>query len=538
MSLLLNIASIGFTSPSLPNPAQQKNLQDLIRSCALPPDPGSLQATIAVARAEIRRYEMELRKMQQPEDRRRLVSECQSLSSYVDGCRSVLSALYRLTDDVLVEIFAWCFPERLYRMSRSLWWRPTIRTEQEDEVKRISHRHVLQLAHVCSRWYHVAMKTPKLWSTFVVDADLWLRKDSLLPLLESSLDRGQNHPLNLTLSISPFCRDGEEVLELFVKHAHRWRELYLHCTTPPDRLAGATGKLDRLEKLYLIRTRNADQSWKEVQVFQDAPRLTELEFDGFPSSLPKLPWAQINTCTCLLLVDSGCRYHPLTVLLHASCTSSYRIVLDLWDSGEPWNLEISSEVQNLQIWFSRSRSVVTGKLFDCLTLPRVKTLGLRLAHDFHPPVWHCDSFLALAERSQFYNVLLNLAIEKVQVEDTDLLRCLEVLPQLLSLDISDCTTVISITDTLLKGLVYSSGLSSLVPRLERLYLASKSKFSSQVYLDLVVSRVESCYFNSRGAFEVFLLQRSRWGGELSSSVLEKLSELVSQKKIIFTLGRC
>ncbi|KAK7053607.1 hypothetical protein R3P38DRAFT_1462458 [Favolaschia claudopus] len=89
MSLLLNIASIGFTSPSLPNPAQLKNLQNLIRSCALPPDPGSLQATIAVARAEIRRYEMELRKMQQPEDRRRLVLECQSLSSYADGCRSV-----------------------------------------------------------------------------------------------------------------------------------------------------------------------------------------------------------------------------------------------------------------------------------------------------------------------------------------------------------------------------------------------------------------------------------------------------------------
>ncbi|KAK7053608.1 hypothetical protein R3P38DRAFT_3576652 [Favolaschia claudopus] len=394
------------------------------------------------------------------------------------------------------------------------------------------------LAHVCSRWYHVAMKTPKLWSTFVVDANLW--KDSLLPLLESSLDRGQNHPVNLTLSLRAmgFCV-GEEALELFVKHAHRWRELYLHSNALPDCLVGATGKLERLEKLYWIRTRGTDESWKDIQVFQDAPRLTELVFDGFSSSLPKLPWAQIDTCTCFLPQNFECRYLPLTVLLHASCTSSYRIVLDLRSgSDESWNLEISSEVQNLEIWFSTITSVVTGKLFDCLTLPRAKTLGLRLARHFHPPVWHCDSFLALAERSQFYNGLVNLAIEKVQVEDTDLLRCLEVLPQLLSLDISDCTTVISITDKLLEGLVYSSGLSSLVPRLERLYLASKSKFSSQAYLDLVVSRAESCYLNSRGPFKAFLLQQSGWaGGELSSSVLEKLSELVSQKKIIFTWGR-
>ncbi|KAK7027848.1 hypothetical protein R3P38DRAFT_953319 [Favolaschia claudopus] len=544
MSLSPNIASIGFTSPSLPSSAQLKTLRDLTRSCALPADPGALQATITAATSEIGRYDIEIEKIQEELDR--LVSERDLLSSYANGCRSVLSAPYRLPDDVLVEIFDWCFPEDLYVMSS--------KTTGQQELDRITHRYILDLAHVCSRWYHVAMATPRLWSMFVVDVECWRRSrataSTLLALLESALDRGKNYPLDLTLRVGSYHNRADAALELFFKHAHRWRELELYSMGhPPECISAATGSLslDCLEKLFFRAMRKNDNSWEDVEIFQRAPRLTSLEFKGFPASLPKLPWAQINTCTHFSSRDYDCRYQPLTILRNAATHSLYKLVLDLRDRSlatESWDLiEISSEVQNLQIWFSTYNSVVTGKFFDSLTLPRVQTLAFHVAHDFPCPVWACNSFLALAERSVFHDSLFTLRLHQVRVTDTDLLRCLEVLPRLMCLEICDCPTegVVVITDKLLQGLIYNSDLSALVPRLEYLQLTSLFEFSEEAYLDLVVSRVDlekHCHdVGNREAFETKLFLRDASDRKLSPPVLQKFSELESQNKLVFTLGR-
>ncbi|KAK7053609.1 hypothetical protein R3P38DRAFT_2601331 [Favolaschia claudopus] len=534
-----NIASIGFTSPSLPNSAQLETLRDLTRSCALPPDTGALQATITVATSEIGRYDIEIEKIQAELDR--LVSERNLLSSYANGCRSVLSAPYRLPDDVLVEIFDRCFPEDLYVMSS--------KTTGQQELDRITHRYILDLAHVCSRWYHVAMATPRLWSMFVVDAECWKRckapASTLLALLESALDRGKNHPLDVTLRVGSYHDGADDALELFVKHAHRWRELDLYSIGyPPEWLSAAgTGSLDCLEQLFFRAMRKNDNSWEDVEIFQHAPRLTKVEFKGLPASLPKLPWAQIKACTHFFARDYRCRYQPLTILRNAANHSLYKLVLDLRDRSlatESWDLEISSEVEDLQIWFSTYNSVVTGKFFDCLTLPRVQELALHVAHDFPAPVWACDNFLALAERSGFSSSLFTLTLHQVRVTDTDLLRCLEVLPRLTWLEISDCSTegVVVITDTLLQGLIYNSDLSALVPRLEYLQLASLFEFSEESYLDLVVSRVETPHnLENVEAFETRLSLRDECDRKLSPPVLQKFSELESQNKLVFVLNR-
>lgn len=78
-----------------------------------------------------------------------------------------------------------------------------------------------------------------------IDTAVWSQctesVDTLLSLLESMLTRGGNHP--------------------------------------------------RLEKLSL------SAQWKGVEIFRDAPRLTELVFGGEFDPLPNLPWSQIVKLT-------------------------------------------------------------------------------------------------------------------------------------------------------------------------------------------------------------------------------------------------
>jgi hypothetical protein len=79
------------------------------------------------------------------------------------------------------------------------------------------------------------------------------------------------------------------------------------------------------------------------------------------------------------------------------------------------------------------------------------------------PYWPADHFRTLADRSRFANHLIRFQIHAI-VKYSDLLRCLEVLPGLEELFISDSVLPeeLVITDLLLQGLAY-------VPRLHDTY---------------------------------------------------------------------
>ncbi|KAK7053617.1 hypothetical protein R3P38DRAFT_3576687 [Favolaschia claudopus] len=468
-----------------------------------------------------------------------ILSKSSSLSSHV------VSAVHKLPTELLSEIFDLCFPEELYYLN------PTNNTPQ-DEFRRISQDHILQLAHVCSRWYNVAMDTPKLWTTITIHMGLWRYLtppvESILDMLKAVLDRGRDYPLTLTICTSAFDDAGERALELFAKHGHKWRELALYAFNPPPiALLHSTTKLERLERLHFEPLRRALRSWKDVEIFQHAPRLTKLEFRGFPNRLPKLPWNQIKSCIHYMDETVPCIYHPLTVLRNAAPGSSYELVLDLQncsasDHEGPWGLDASSKVRDLQIWFSDRDRATTGNLFDTLNLPRVQSLALRGIRGMHFPIWACDAFLRLANRSSFYDHIFELAVCRVMVSDADLLRCLEVLPRLQTLSITECDMPsgrtraripeLLITDRLLRALVYSADVPALVPKLYQLRLEPViDKYSDSAFADLVVSRVHKIYdIDNNGPFKT-ILGRERCS--LSSSLLETFDELVSAGKLVF-----
>jgi hypothetical protein len=136
--------------------------------------------------------------------------------------------------------------------------------------------------------------------------------------------------------------------------------------------------------------------------------------------------------------------------------------------------------------------LVIGQMFNSLILPSLELLDFHSRDDESPLVLPPDHFLALADRSRFANHLTYLGIY-AKVTDTELLRCLEALPQLERLFISDCAADeihVVITDLLLRGLAYSSSPTALISRLHSLSLRSLLRFTDTVLVDTVTSRID------------------------------------------------
>ncbi|KAJ7339029.1 hypothetical protein DFH08DRAFT_705089 [Mycena albidolilacea] len=179
-----NSCGTGFSSSLLPNAAQIAQLRDILRSNTVPLDVSTFGGTISAAPAELDRYDAEITRLEY--HLKRLASERQSLVSSTDGCQSIFSPVRRLPAEILAQIFDMCSPIDIYHVSR----------------------HTTPQQEVSSSWYHVAMETPKLWSTIVVDTSLWddcaPAAHTLLSLLEASLNKGGNHPLFVQVYCSEF----------------------------------------------------------------------------------------------------------------------------------------------------------------------------------------------------------------------------------------------------------------------------------------------------------------------------------------------
>ncbi|KAF7354068.1 hypothetical protein MVEN_01094200 [Mycena venus] len=499
-----------FSSALLPNTAQISQLHNLLRSNALPPETSSLQRMISASPAELERYDSEIERLHKELDR--LKSERHTLASYAKGCRSVLAPIRRLPTELLAEIFEMCSPT--YTISDQ--------TTTREEVDRVSKRHLRQLAQVSSFWYNIAMGTPKLWSTIVLDTALWnrciLSAKTLFSLLESSLKLGGNHPLTI---------------ELLSQHAWRWEDVYFWSDIDSSRyLTSAKGNLDRLEKLYI------SAEWRGVDIFRLAPLLTEIIFCGKVENVPHLPWPQIQTLTYI-----GEAYmvpflsFSLLVKAHNVATALFDIDLRNAQFDAPWQL-VSSNVQFITFELAVHDLRVVGRMFDSLTLPHLKSFNFTPRPDGRPPLWSTESFLSLAERSSFQHNLTRLEIDATAT-DEDLLRCLPVLPQLEELVISDSTSHgenILITDTLLQGLVYKSGSTPLIPRLDFLCLTFVLGFNDSLFVEVVNSRLDDYFNGLAAAFEVHLWWLPACRREASSQMLAQLLSLVSAGDLAFKSG--
>ncbi|KAK6992828.1 hypothetical protein R3P38DRAFT_2656979 [Favolaschia claudopus] len=453
-----------------------------------------------------------------------------TFASQATTCRSVLSPVHRLPNELLLRIFECCRPDAYKKLSP---------VSPAEEVDCISHRHLLHLAQVSSLWHLIVMEAPKLWSNIVLNATLWeqcdLPAETLLDLLEVALNRGQDHDLKLKVAIIP--EYAESLLKLLTKHAHRWRNAHIGSRAgfeSGNYLSNATGRLARLEKLQLVGW------WKDAEAFQTAPVLTEVTLAGSVKRLPPLPWAQIQKCTYRAGKSSRSAYLALAALALAPSTTAFTFDLNFLESeaDEGWDFEITSDVPRIAFTLTVDNAATVGQLFDCLTLPSLQSLSLYHAVHTMTPVWCTEQFLCLADRSGFAQNLKRLSIH-VEVSDVDLLRSLEVLPRLEDLVLMDCPDVEAVvTDSLLQALIHVPDVPCLLPHLRFLCLRTVLAFTDSVYTDFVVSRVHSlCTVDGHGSFKAYLWWRSEQKRAAPWQMIKELRKLVSQGVLIFDYGQ-
>ncbi|KAJ7673709.1 hypothetical protein DFH06DRAFT_1467181 [Mycena polygramma] len=479
---------IGFPSWLAPTPAQTLEVMNVLRSNALPLDAGALQRAILDTPTELARYDVEIGRLQTVLER--LVRERAALATYADRCRSVFSPIRRLPTELLAEIFAMCSPAYCSELADEydLWEANT----PKQELDRLSNHSLLQLSQVSALWNQTAMGTPKLWSTILLNTSLWSAATApkLLSTLEFALKQGGNHPLTMCIAVLEEDPLHRAVLELLSQHALRWKDVYFYS----DREAGqflrcAKGSLDCLERL------NVCAAWRGVDIFQTAPKLTEVTFRGRVEDVPDLPWDQIRTFT----YTDELHMNPFTFLILLGCCQSILAFdadigfSDLAGATMPF---VSSDVESLSLELALAHSArlaqpVVGRIFETLTLPSLHALDLRpRADSASAPVWDAQAFLALADRSSFHSHLTRIGIKAI-ITDQELLRCLAVLPLLDELDVHDCTSGdnVVITDALLQGLTLQVGGKNLVPNLTFLCFQSLIQFSDTCYRDLIASRL-------------------------------------------------
>ncbi|KAJ6501217.1 hypothetical protein C8R47DRAFT_1317226 [Mycena vitilis] len=322
------------------------------------------------------------------------------------------------------------------------------------------------------------------------------------------------------------------IMVMLSHHASRWRNVYFFSDLESTQLLGdAKGKLDRLEKLHV----SAD--WNGVDIFEVAPRLTDVRFSGDIEDVPVLPWAQIRKFSYTGEMQSA---NFLSILERCPNIRTLRSELTVVDFpiGTTMPL-VSSDVKTLrfQLDVGTHDASVVGLIFDILTLPSLKNLTLKPREDDvgSPPVWHTDKFLSLADRSSFHSHLTRLEINAV-ITEQELLRSLVALPGLRDLVICDCTSKgdhVVITDTLLDGLICRADSTTLAPKLELLSFKSRLAFTDSVYRDLITSRLPMA---SEDSFEALLWWLPGCGREGPSELLSELWDSAYAGEFYFDSG--
>ncbi|KAJ7633377.1 hypothetical protein DFH06DRAFT_1479633 [Mycena polygramma] len=512
----------------LSDTALTAELSEILRSNVSPQAnmEASLRDVICRAPTELKRYDAEIGRLQDAISR--LISERTALAAHLDACRSVFAPVRRLPIELLAEIFQ-------MGVSSTKDDKPLFTTTPGQELDRLAKRSLLKLSQVSPLWHEVAIGTPRLWTTIVINTSQWRQPSShrLLSLLRFSLEQSRDSPLKIRV-----CGKIEDpglrfALELLSQHARRWQDVHFGINDGIQHLARAKGNLP------FLKTVGYSTTLEDIDIFEVAPVLTEVIFYGRPQSIGKLPWRQINR-----FKYTGDRaMNPVAGLSIAkSLGMGAALILNLdlryIDSHVEWPA-VESNIGNLTLLLELGASSsdakrCVGQLFQSFTAPHLRRLQLKPQKKNDTPlVWHHEQFLKFSLRSSLYTHLIALTLHAIITEE-ELLQCLSGLPLLEELTVAseDETRLdhILITDSLLERLTLHPDSPSLVPRLHLFDITSLVGLSDTAYWDFLSSRLDSGRNTDNEPFTVVIRCLTHGVGP---DLLSRLSEMVLQQKLKF-----
>jgi hypothetical protein len=335
----------------------------------------------------------------------------------------------------------------------------------------------LLLGSICSTWRALAWSSPWIWSS------ISLALNTPSPTRATFVDEWLSRSGGCTLTISlkcPVLRTEYEdtvrgVIGVVARFSERWGRisfsLPLSCY---DVLRSVEGRVPLLESVSVELGGYFDGD--PLRMFSVAPKLREVHCEHFPHRSVVFPLAQLtdlpayhcNIMECLDVVEIAAR------LTHAS----FKITTFRWtpklevasgSTSTPVGLQqlhqvFATRLRSLQLSVPTPRIVAT--LLDNLILPTLRELSISNAALAHSgPFTHIPQFIKRSACS-----LLSLSLIGLQLNDDDLLQCMQVMPSLIELTISDSY---EITKQTIRNLTPNMTLyPPLLPNLQRLEISS------------------------------------------------------------------
>ncbi|KAJ6554985.1 hypothetical protein DFH09DRAFT_1166054 [Mycena vulgaris] len=454
-------------SPLLRDPPQREKIGEFLRSHLEPPD--DVLPKISALSAELTRYDEEIGRLK--EQLLQLERDHAVLQADHDDCQSLFAPIRRLPAETLADIFAACLSESTPAVDVFDTYDNYEAPYFEGCMARLAQAPLLDLSQVCVRWHGIAMSTPALWSTIQLNAIIWNEPghhETVLRLLQVTLERGADSPLTLILENLHFIAPCVPVFELLAQHSGRWWNTTFVCPSRDlSHFSAVNGRLPRLQTLQ-IQTWSVEGPLIDMHMFEVAPLLTTIRFSSDdPTDLVRLPLEQLRELHWQYIPLDGQEY---TVDTRCMARLAPDTRFTLWDQ----------DVSALE------------EFLGGLTLPCLEELEMMTEQYPHKPIpWPRTAFPALGARSSFSTQLRSLQLYHVLITEADLLDCLASLLSLERLAISDKPLASAdeslITNTLLAALTHSP----LVPRLRSLRCRSRLQFDDHVYLEFVLSRLQA-----------------------------------------------
>ncbi|KAK7471261.1 hypothetical protein VKT23_002669 [Stygiomarasmius scandens] len=289
----------------------------------------------------------------------------------------------------------------------------------------------LQLTSICPFFRAVALETPQLWSTLIIDLHYIALHDSYLEqtvyLLSLFLERSGTYPLYIRLTskssklsyrttqVSTYERTVQSILSLLFTHGSHWADVRI---TVEDRyiteslLSRIRGNLPMLHSLDLTVPESSGtiNRWTlSTDAFLSTPSLWSLTLPQCPSSLKdQFPLGQITHLTIARFCPYDSHFYNEILPRMSSLTALVLGYRYTFADGSVRPGLCSPQLVSLTIYIDEYNNNSTKYLFPPVSLPRLKELKIlsrrHCGFSYTLPLYPCarwdqEEFLGFWRRS-------------------------------------------------------------------------------------------------------------------------------------------
>ncbi|KAJ6490735.1 hypothetical protein C8R47DRAFT_1123400 [Mycena vitilis] len=287
----------------------------------------------------------------------------------------------------------------------------------------------LLLCGVCRRWRDIALATPPLWSSLLIDFDtMWKTDAHDAVFYQMWLSRARGSPLSINLRDKQGIPVGSlgPLLETIIELSQQWQMIEFEIGADlASYIFPLDGRFPLLRKLEMYIPNHS------VSFCCEAPKLRQLWIYPHNPQI-QLPWHQLTKLRCFGLSVTSCPeiLRKSSSLLDAkfavACDSSV-LPTSILEHDNLLHLNLSAVGEEVDYPF-------LILILGCLKIPGLKSLVLEYPYHTRLPTGSISPFLPFVSRSRCE--LHTLTLSYMRTTPDDLIQCLKGTPSLVCLNLT------------------------------------------------------------------------------------------------------